>query len=342
MDRLKVLSVFKAIADNGSFVGAASALDIPTSAASNAVQDLEKLIGVRLLHRTTRRLAFTSVGEEVLRRIEVLLQSYEELASVGQLSVNEPIGTIRMAATASFARYYLGPALATFRVRYPKVDVDIQLCEGAVSAVLEEVDLALCLADDLRATQIARPLGNAEVGIYAAPDYLADRGEPTHPWQLVQHDCLTFRAAGPGATWSFEPLDHGDPCKVNVKGALHANQIEVLADAAAHGAGIAMLPAFVARGPEVHGKLRRILRGWHVAPLLLQLAYSSRRYQPMAVRKLIEHLIETVGAAVEHRTVSPLRPAGGEVTAVNGIDDLANKRESCFPQHSVDDRLATA
>src|SRR5262249_37619304 len=121
-------------------------------AASRTVQELETLLGVRLLHRTTRRLALTSVGEDVLRRVAGLLKSYEEPASSGRLKASEPAGVIRMAAPALFARHYLGPALAAFRARYPQVQVDLQLCEGPVNAVLEEVDVALCLPQDLRPT----------------------------------------------------------------------------------------------------------------------------------------------------------------------------------------------
>lgn len=342
MDRLKALSVFKAVADNGSFVAAASALDITSPVASRAVQDLETLLGVRLLHRTTRRLSLTAVGEDVLRRAGGLLQSYDELAAVGRLSASEPAGVIRMAAPASFARHYLGPALAAFRARYPQVQVDLQLCEGTVNAVLDEVDLALCLPEDLRSMQIARPLASTEVGIYASPSYLAHKGEPTHPSQLAQHDCLTSRTAGTGANWRFQQLDRSDLCTVSVKGALHANQIEVLADAAAHGAGIVMLPAFLAQAAEAQGQLRRILPGWRVAPISLHLTYNSRRNQPMSVRKLIEHLIETLGTAHEVRSMPPLRLVDDEAPAADA-GDLVTKAAGClFPQSLVRERLATA
>ena len=341
MDRLKALLVFKAVADNGSFVAAASALDISVPVASRTVQDLETLLGVRLLHRTTRRLSLTAVGEDVLRRAGGLLQSYDELAAVGRLSASEPAGVIRMAAPASFARHYLGPALATFRARYPQVQVDLQLCEGTVNAILEEVDLALCLPEDLRPMQVARALASTEVGIYAAPSYLAQKGEPTHPAQLVQHDCLTSRIAGTGATWRFQQLD-GDPCTVSVKGALHANQIEVLADAAVHGAGIVMLPAFVAQAAEAQGQLRRILPGWRVAPLSLHLTYNSRRNQPMSVRKLIEHLVETLGTAHEVRSTPALRLVDDEAPAAAVAGRVTKASGLLFQQSPVREQLATA
>ena len=289
MDRLKALSVFKAVADNGSFTAAASALDISGPSASRTVQDLEGMLGVRLMHRTTRRIALTAVGEDVLRRAGGLLQSYDELTSIGRLSASEPAGVVRMAAPALFARHYLGPALAVFRDRYPQVHIDLQLCEGPAN--MQGVDLAVCLSDEVRATQIARPLASVEFGVYASPSYLGRKGDPDHPLQLVAHDCLTCKSVGAGATWSFEDPDSGDPCTVRVKRTLNANQIEVLADAAAHGAGIVMLPALVAQAAVLEGRLRRILPGWRVASQSLQLTYNSRRNLPLSVRKLIEHLV---------------------------------------------------
>jgi len=304
MDRLRALSVFKAVADNGSFVAAALALDISCSVVSRTVQDLETLLRVRLLHRTTRRLGLTSAGEDVLQRASGLLRSYDELESIGRLSASVPSGVIRMAAPASFGRHYLALALAAFRTRYPQVHVELQLCEGPINAIVEEVDLSLCLPEDLRPTQIARPLVCAEVGLYAAPSYLARSGEPAHPSQLVEHDCLTSTAARTFAAWSFEQEGSGGPCSVSVKRTLQANHFDLLADAAVHGAGIVMLPAFIAQAAVNLGQLRRIMAGWRVAPLALHLTYTSRRNQPMSVRKLIEHLVETQGSAHEVRLAS--------------------------------------
>jgi len=341
MDRLKALSVFKAVADNGSFVAAASALDISCGAASRTVQELETLLGVRLLNRTTRRLALTAVGEDVLHRAGGLLQSYDELATIGRASASEPAGVIRMAAPAMFARHYLGPSLAAFRARYPKVQVDLQLCEGPVNVVLEDVDVALCLPEDLRLTQIARPLASAEVGVYAAPSYLARKGEPTHPSQLVEHDCLTSKAVRAGTDWSFEHLDSGDPYTVGVKGALHANQIEVLADAAAHGAGIVMLPAFMAQAAVAQRRLQRILPGWRAAPLSLQLTYTSRRNQPMSVRKLIEHLVETLGTAHEDSSV-PVPRFADEARSIDITGRAGQAARWIVQQAPVPQQLAPA
>jgi DNA-binding transcriptional LysR family regulator len=325
MDRLRALSVFKAVADNGSFSSAASALDMSCPAVSRMVQDLESLLAVRLIHRTTRRLALTTAGEDVLQRVCGLLESYDELASIGQRTASEPSGVIRMAAPASVGRHYLGASLATFRARYPGVQVELQLCEGTVAAVSEDVDLALCLAEDLRSTQISRPLTTVEVGIYAAPSYLARRGEPAHPSQLGEHDCLVTRAARSPTTWNLEPNSGGDACSVSISGALHANHVEVLAEAAIHGAGIVMLPAFVAQPAVEQGQLVRILDEWRAAPMSLQLTYNSRRHQPMSVRKLIEHLVETLASPVRPSRPSPAWRPGSDDSHLDAVPPHSNR-----------------
>ena len=129
---------------------------------------------------------------------------------------------------------------------------------------------------------------------------------------------------------------------MSVKGALHANQIEVLADAAAHGAGIVMLPAFMAQAAEAQGQLRRILPGWRVAPLSLQLTYSSRRNQPMSVRKLIEHLVETLGTAYEVRSTPALRLVDDEVAAADATGRVTKAPGCLLRQPPVRERLAMA
>lgn len=295
MDRLNALSIFKAVVDNGSFVGAANSLDVSCPVVTRTVQDLERLLGVRLLHRTTRRVGLTDAGQQVLDRVAGLLQAYDELESIGRMSAIVPSGAIRLSAPALFGRHYLGPAMASFRQRFPGVLVGLDLREGTGDALGEGIDLALCLAADLRPSQIARPLAQVMVGVYAAPTYLKRRGEPVLPAELAEHDCLTSGTGRGSSNWSFTNESGGARHIVSVKVALQASHAEVLADAALHGAGIVMLPAFMAEEALAQGRLRRLLPGWWVDPMSIHIVYGSRKNQPVAVRKLIEHLVEVLG-----------------------------------------------
>lgn len=301
MDRLQALSIFKTVADKGGFARAAEALGLSCPHVSRSVQDLEALLGARLLQRTTRRVALTGVGREVLERVNGLLASYDELAAIGRASAGEPAGTVRMAAPEGYGRHVLGPVLAEFRARCPQVSIDLRLLEGPADLVGDEIDLALCLHEDLRPSFIARPVAEVEVGVYAAPSYLARRGEPAHPAELSAHECLTSGGLRAGASWCFRRLADGTRADVPVKAALRANHADLLADLAIHGAGVAMLPAFLVRDAVSQGRLQRLLAGWEGRPASLHLVYGPHRNQPVPVRRLIEHLLDRLGTKADAR-----------------------------------------
>jgi len=306
MDRLKALEIFKSVVDKGSFVKAAEALDISSSVATRAVQDLESALGVRLLQRTTRRITLTAVGHEVLRRSAELLQQYRDIEAMSSLSVSEAAGTVRLVAPVSYGRQMLGPALASFRVMYPKVSVDLRMTDDCADAADDEADLALCVGRGPRLSLIARRIGAAPLGLYAAPSYLARRGAPRHPSDLHEHDCLTCDGIRPGQSWEFRHAATQELHAAPVRGVLSSNSIETVTSAAMHGAGVALLPELLAHDGVEQARLQPVLPGWQAEPLSIYLAYSSRQHQPLRVRKLIEHLLEAVaapGAAMSPRLI---------------------------------------
>jgi DNA-binding transcriptional LysR family regulator len=297
MDRLNALATFKAVVDHGGFARAAADLDVSCAKVSRTVQDLEMLLGVQLLQRTTRRVSLTSVGQQVLLRAVDLLDSYDELAALSSLSATEPSGMVRLAAPAAFARRLLGPALADFMNRYPRVEVDLRTRDGLVDLFDDEVDVMLCLRNDLRESLIARRIGAAEVGVFAAPAYLARRGEPTHPDELADHNCLTCDDIAGGASWRMTDADDGEVRDVPVRGSMRCSHADVLVGTALHGAGIALLPRFMVDEIVAQGGLKPLLPAWTCEPLPIQLAWGSRRNLPLGVRKLIDHLAVALGDA---------------------------------------------
>jgi DNA-binding transcriptional LysR family regulator len=297
MDRLKALATFKTVVDKGGFARAAAELDMSCAAVTRAVQELEMLLGVRLLQRTTRRVTLTAVGQEVLTHAIELLDGYNALTALSSLSASEPAGTVRLSAPAAYARHFVGPALASFLASHPKVWVDLRTREGAVDVVADEVDLALCLSSDLSPSLVARRVCDIEVGLFASHDYLRQRGALDHPEDLFTHSCLVCDDSG-SSDWHFRHRS-GAEVDLPIKGTMRCSQAEVLVGAAAHGAGIVMLPAFMAQDAVDAGRLVRLLPDWTCPPLALQLAYSSRRNQPLAVRKLIDHLVEALQSADE-------------------------------------------
>ncbi|WP_457332530.1 LysR family transcriptional regulator [Rhizobacter sp. P5_C2] len=291
MDRLKALAVFKSVVEHGGFSRAAVALDMSGSVVTRTVQDLEALLGVRLLLRTTRSVSPTSVGESVLERATELLASYDELEAFSSESAHEPHGLIRFAAAASYGRLHLGKALAAFRARWPRVSVDLRLRDDPVDVLADDADLALCLEGHLRQSHVARELARLDVGWFASRNFLLASGSPATPLDVSRFDCLVHRPARP-AGWTFVHRDSGLRHEVPVAGALQSTHDEVLMEAAVHGAGLVQLPLFMAEACVAEGRLCRVLRDWHADPVSLHLCYPSRRHQPLAVRKLVEHLVE--------------------------------------------------
>lgn len=293
MDRLKALAVFKTVVGAGSFVGAATQLDLSTAAVSRTMRELEELLGVRLLHRSTRRVSLTDVGAAMLARIDPLLESYEELRLLGSSSASKPSGVVRLAAPAGMGCRHLGPQLAAFRALCPEVTVDLQLLDDVLAARHEEPDLALCLTSQLRPAQIARPLARVGVGLFAAASYLARAGMPRHPTELAQHDCLTYGPARGAQPWVLRDAASGAAHTVQVRGTVHANHMDVLFEAALHGAGIVLLHLPLAQSQP---GLQRVLGDWQIEAETLHITYRSRRNQPMAVRRLFEHLVASFAA----------------------------------------------
>lgn len=210
MDRLKALAVFKAVVDHRGFSPAADAMYLSRAAVTRMVQDLETLLGVRLLARSTRGMSLTSVGRDVLAHADRLLSSYDELASLGKLSASEPMGTVRLLAPAAYGRRYLGPALSAFMQRHPKVEIDLDLREGPLSLVADGFDVALCAGADLRDALIARRLADTPVGMFAAPSYVSRRGTPAHPNELLSHDCLGAGSMDSTGRWRLRSIDTGE------------------------------------------------------------------------------------------------------------------------------------
>jgi DNA-binding transcriptional LysR family regulator len=304
MDRLKALAIFKSVVDQGGFSRAAASMNLSASLVTRSVQELEAHLGVRLLLRTTRTVALTSVGASVFERATGLLASYDELEAFSSQSVREPQGQIRLAAPAAFGRFALGQPLAAFRARWPTVSVDLRLREDMSGSHGDDADLALSFGPVLRSSRVARRLASMEVGLYASTHYLRQHGEPGTPADLARLDGLLNR--GHRCTgWSLRHRHTGARETAPVRAVLQSTHDEVLMEAASHDAGIAQLPAFLVDAAPAAARLRRVLPDWSAEPVAVHLSYESRS-QALAVRKLIDHLVEwfdagdTAGDPTEH------------------------------------------
>ncbi len=294
MDRLKAMQVFVEVADRGSLSAAAVHLDMSRAMVSRYLAEMEQWVGVRLLHRTTRRLSLTPAGAETLPRCRQMLDMVGDLHSAVATPEDTPRGLLRITTSMSFGARHLAPAVTDYVKRHPGTSVDLMLVERAVNLVEERVDLAVRITNDLDPNLIARKLAVCRSVVCASPEYLAREGVPARVEDLSLRNCLTHSYFGK-SLWRFER--DGEPVDVPVGGSISANEVSVLCSAAVEGAGIAMLPTYYAAEYIASGKLQVILPQCKPQELGIYGVYASRRQPPLILRSMMDYLAERLGSA---------------------------------------------
>lgn len=276
------LAVFAEVVEAGSFAKAATRLGLSASALSHAMRTLEAKLGIRLLDRTTRSLAPTRAGEEVLLRLRPAMASVEEGLAILDLDRDRPSGRVRVNAHRPAAVHIVLPRLATLARDYPDVSVELVINDGLIDIVAERFDCGVRHEGELQADMISLRISDPVQLIFvAAPDYLAVHGTPLVPDDLGSHRCINYRYSSAGTVhrWAFER--EGVSLERAVPTTFVTNDVDMMRDAALNGLGICCLIAEQAIGHLAAGNLVEVLPGW--APNLPpnHLYYPSRR-QPTA------------------------------------------------------------
>lgn len=294
MDRLKAMQVFVEVADRGSLSAAAAHLDMSRAMVSRYLAELEEWVGVRLLHRTTRRLSLTPAGAETLPRCRRMLDLVGDMRDAVATPEASPRGLLRVTAPMSFGTSQLVGVVSEFVGRYPGAAVDLMLVDRAVNLVEERVDLAVRITNDVDPNLIARHLADCRSLVCAAPAYLERAGLPARAEDLSLHNCLTHSYYG-RSLWRF--VRDGETVDVPVSGNITANEAVVLMRAALGGAGIALLPTYLAAPEVAAGRLRAILPECEPQVLGIHGVYASRRQMPLILRAMLDFLVERLGSA---------------------------------------------
>lgn len=290
MDRVTAAEVFVEIAERGSMVAAADALDMSRAMVTRYLAQMEQWAGARLLHRTTRRLSLTAAGEQVLERCRGMLAFAAEMPTLPADDASAVRGLLRVACAQSLAQEVLAPAITAFLRRHPLALVDLRIDSRAVNLVEERIDLAIRITNDLDPNLIARRLGDCASVVCAAPAYLAEHGTPARPEALAGHNCLTYSYFG-RSLWEFADAA-GARISVPVGGNLSANEAQVLLAAAGHGAGISMQPLYAARSLIDAGRLVALLPGFEAKALGIHAVFQSHRHMQPVLRALLDFLAE--------------------------------------------------
>ena len=295
MDRVGDLALFLRVFVLGSITAAAHSLDLSVAMASQRLKRLEKELGVRLLHRTTRRLHPTPEGAALAEQGRVLVEELETLGAGLREAAQEIAGTLRMTMSASFGRQYVSPRLPAFLARHPKLRLSIHLSDNVVDLVSEGFDLAIRIGalDDSRL--VARRIAPNRRVVCASPDYLRRRGRPRTPGELADHDCLLlFGSGGRQDVWRLGTPTGGE-VTVRVQGRLESNFGEVLRDASLAGEGIVIHSLWHVADDLRAGRLEVLLPDYPLATTAISAVMPQRRLMPPRVRAFTEFLIEEFG-----------------------------------------------
>jgi DNA-binding transcriptional LysR family regulator len=308
---MAMVAFVRAVECNG-FTPAARDLGVTPSAVSKLVTRLERKLGVRLLQRTTRRLALTAEGEIYFERVQRIVGEIADAESEVMRFGAQPRGRVRMSLGTAFATYALVPALPEFTARFPEITLDLVVTEYAVDLVEAGIDVAIRIGPLGDVNLAARRIGELERVISAAPAYLAKHGVPRKPEDLAQHNCLTLTGLAGQTEWPFK--GESGVRSIAVKGNVTVNNAETMYELALLGLGVIRLSDLIV-GPAIgSGRLVPILLDAHQPePLPLHAVYSPTRRRPPKVDAVIQFLTEKF-ATVPWRFSHPV----GAVSARTG------------------------
>ncbi|MEO6319895.1 MAG: LysR family transcriptional regulator [Polaromonas sp.] len=293
------LELVVAVRDHGSLAAAARSLDVAAPVVTKRLAALEARLGQRLFQRTTRRVSPTAEGETLCARAVVLLQGFSALEAELQERKAEPTGLIRLAATFGFGRLWLGPALAKFQERYPRIDIQLQLTEQLPDLAGEGFDGAIWLwsVQGRQAAQwVSRRLARNQRVLVATPGYLLQQGGPTSLEALRDHTCLIVRENGNAQnqqfdTWTLHKGSNKLPERVRIQGPLSSNSGELVRDWCMDGRGIMLRSLWDIAPWLASGQLVRVLADYAMPDADIHWLAPYRKDSHRRIRLLIDFLV---------------------------------------------------
>jgi LysR family transcriptional regulator for bpeEF and oprC len=286
------MHVFSLVAELGSFTKAADALNLPNATVSTLVAQLEAHLQVKLLARTTRRLALTEDGRVYVERARRLLTELAEIEDALSGKTRAPQGRVRVDVPAAAGRHVVAPALPEFFAQYPDIQLDIGSSDRPVDLTLESVDCVIRGGPVFDDSLVARSLGVFEMVTCAAPGYLQRAGEPASPQDVATHTCVNFFSARTGKVFAFEFTQNGQTIALTGRHQVAANDADTHVALGVAGLGLLQLPR-TRHVDELlrQGALRQVLRRHSAGSLPLHILYPRNRHLPARVRVWIDWVV---------------------------------------------------
>jgi len=289
---LNDIVVFTKVVETKSFTGAADALGLPKSTVSRKLAQLEERLGVRLVQRTTRKLALTEIGEAYYERCSRIVA---DIAAAEQLVTDmqsTPRGRLRVTASVDFSTRFLGEIVAEFLAQHPEINVELEGTDRVVDLIEEGFDLAVRFGQMPESTLIARKLVSVSLILCASPSYLERRGPIKSIEELDEHDHVLFTPASRNQTWTLvngdQTYEFGRPAR------LASNNYGAVVDVARVGGGVALMAEFMVSDEMKSGALVRVLPPWQTRPTDVHAVYPARQNIPPRLTLFLDHLAKSL------------------------------------------------
>ncbi len=306
MNKFAAMQTFVRIVHEGSLTAAADSLGkaLPTVVRSLAM--LEESLGVRLLQRTTRRMALTEEGRIYLERCRRILADVDEAEDALTSQQAEPRGELRVTAPVRFGELHVAPAAVGFLAAHPKVKVELLLLDRVVNLIEEGIDIAIRIASPSDSTLVATRVGEVRQVVCASPELLERAGEPRHPSELAQQPTVYFQGATPAPLWTF--AEAGRTFTVAIDAAFACNQAAASVEACAAGLGFGRFLSYQVESLIAQGRLRRVLAAFELPPVPVQVVFAHARLMSPRIRAFVDWMKEALPRSREHQ--SPARARG--------------------------------
>ncbi|MHA7847501.1 LysR family transcriptional regulator [Serratia sp. D1N4] len=288
MDKLTAMLTFVRVVETGSFTRAAEALELPKARVSQRITDLERLLGIRLLHRTTRTMGLTEEGTAYYERCLEILSEIEELEGSLKGETANPQGKVRVEVLASIARYLLAPRLPEFKAKFPDISLRFG-CSDRISNLFEEgIDCAIRGGHLEDSSLIAKHICNVHLGLYASPDYLLTHGPVNTPKELLAHQKISWFSSRNHRPliWQLQSTQESREIDGPYDWLFDDNEVSIAACVA--GVGICPAAPFAVESLVHAGALCAVLPQWSFPPRQLNIIYPSTKYLSVRVRSFVD------------------------------------------------------
>jgi LysR family transcriptional regulator for bpeEF and oprC len=295
MDRFQAMQVFIRVVDANSFTRAADSLGLPRTTVTTTVQNLESLLQVRLLNRTTRRLSLTPDGAAYYERCVRILADIDETESAFRNVARGPKGRLRIDTLPSIGRLILIPQLCEFYTRYPDIELVIGMGDRPVDMVQEAVDCAIRVGELRDSTMVARRIGTFQTVTCAAPSYLERRGEPRSIKDLEDHQAVHYFSSRTGRVIDWDFIVDGNATEVKVNGVVAVNDADAYVACGLQGFGLIQAARYMVMPYLESGELREVMPQWTPSPMPISVVYLHNRHLSPKVRAFVDWVAELFG-----------------------------------------------